>query len=85
MRIRVFLGNFLIRLGRFIQSLAIMVMRPDDLVAFNRQCYATPFQVTYFGSGERLAQGLNPLEESLIAKVPCRQGRLLLNRRRRRP
>jgi SAM-dependent methyltransferase len=78
MSIRVSLGNFLIRLGRFIQSLALMVMRPDDLLAFNRRTYVTSAQLAYFGSGERLAQGLNPLEESLVANIPVRQGRLLL-------
>lgn len=39
MRPRVALGHFLVRLGRFIQSLSIMVMRPDDLVELGRQTY----------------------------------------------
>ena len=39
-RPRLHLGRFLIRLGRFIQSLAVMVMRPDDLMAFGQLTYA---------------------------------------------
>jgi len=31
-RHRIALGRFLIRLGNFIQSLAVMVMKPDDLL-----------------------------------------------------
>lgn len=78
MRIRVFLGNFLLRLGRFIQSLAIMVMRPDDLMEFTRLYYAKPWQLAYWSGEETMGEGLNPLESALLAAVPVRPGRLLL-------
>lgn len=32
MKLRVTLGRYLIRLGKLIESLAVIVMRPDDLV-----------------------------------------------------
>lgn len=49
MRPRVALGRFLVRLGRFIESLAVVVMRPEDLVAFSRERYARPGSVDEWG------------------------------------
>jgi hypothetical protein len=76
MGLRISLGHFLIRLGRFIQSLALMSMRPDDLVEFSRQTYAK--QVSHWGSEEVTAEGLSPLESCLLEKVPLKKGRLLV-------
>jgi SAM-dependent methyltransferase len=78
MRLRVVLGHFLVRLGRFIQSLAPMIMRPGDLVEFSRQCYASSKELEHFSSDKLLRQGLNSLETSLLEKIPISQGRLLL-------
>jgi ubiquinone/menaquinone biosynthesis C-methylase UbiE len=78
MRPRVTLAHFLLRLGRFIQSLAIMVMRPDDLVEFSRQSYGTPRELNHWGNDETVGQGLSPLETALLDQVPIRKGRLLL-------
>jgi SAM-dependent methyltransferase len=78
MRRRVFLGSSLIRLGRFIQSLAIMMMKPDDLVEFSRLDYATPGQLRYWAGEDLVNQGLNPLESALLDMVPVKTGRLLL-------
>jgi SAM-dependent methyltransferase len=78
MRIRVSLGSFMIRLGGFIQSLALMVMKPDDLVEFSRQRYAQPKQLTYWTSENMVERGLNLLEDAFLAKVPFKTGRLLL-------
>jgi SAM-dependent methyltransferase len=78
MNLRMFLGRFLIRFGRFIQSLSIMVMRPDDLVEFSRQTYAKKKNVEGWGSDDLLDSGLDPDEEELIKKVPLHEGKLLL-------
>jgi len=78
MRWRISLGRFLIRLGRCIKSLAIMAMRPDDLVEFSRQFYLRPNQLSYWSSEDFLDQGLTSLERALLEKTPLRQGRLLL-------
>ncbi len=78
MRLRVVLGHFLVRLGGFIQSLALMVMRPDDLVQFSRQSYALPKDLEYWSDEKLLGQGLTPLETSLLEKIPLDRGRLLL-------
>jgi SAM-dependent methyltransferase len=71
-------AQLLIRLGRFIQSLAVMFMRPDDLTEFSRRFYAHPSQVKHWTSEEFVAQGLNDLEKALLEKVPLRGGPLLL-------
>jgi len=78
MRSRVHLGRFFIRLGRFIQSLAIMVMRPDDLVEFSRQLYASQKEISYWSSEEVLRRGLTPLESALLEQIPLKAGRALL-------
>jgi SAM-dependent methyltransferase len=78
MRPRIRVARFLIRLGTFIQSLSIRVMRPDDLIEFGRQSYARPTLVTQLSSGEVMSGGLSPLETSLLKKVPAKPGRLLL-------
>lgn len=76
MRPRIILGRLLLRLGRFIQSLALMSMRPDDLVEFSRQSYAR--DVKYWGSEATVGEGLSPLESCLLEKVPLERGRALV-------
>ena len=78
MRPRVALGRFLVRLGRFIQSLAVMVMKPDDLVEFNRQTYARQKSVESWGREDLLNSGLDPDEINLLEKVPLKKGKLLV-------
>lgn len=78
MRVRVSLGRFMIRLGRFIQSLALMVMKPDDLVEFSRQDYSTPQSLRDWSSEETVDSGLNPLESACLEKIPIKKGRVLL-------
>ena len=78
MRPRITLGRFLIRLGGFIQSLAIMSMRPADLVEFSRQQYARHEVIEGWASDDVLSRGLNPLEKGLLAKIPLKDGQLLL-------
>ncbi len=78
MRPRIILARFLKRLGRFISSLALMVMRPDDLVEFSRQTYAGSDQVKYFGSPEILSRGLMPMEQALLARINLTRGKVLV-------
>ncbi len=75
---RVILGRFLIRVGRFIQSLALMVMRPKDLVEFSRQTYASHTMVEDFGSQDLVYPALHLDEKTLLGKLPLKRGRLLL-------
>ena len=77
MRPRIALGRFLIRLGKFVQSLAVMVMRPDDLVEFGRQMYTRPHNVASWGRPGLVDRGLSPDETALLEKLPlaASQGR----------
>jgi len=78
MRVRVLLGHFMIRFGRFIKSLAIMVMRPDDLMAFSRQNYSKRESVDNWDRDEWISEGLYPDETVLSEKILSKKGRLLL-------
>jgi SAM-dependent methyltransferase len=78
MRPRVTLARFLIRLGGFIQSLAIMVMKPNDLSDFSRGGYAERSAVSALSREHLILQGLDPFEMSLLDKIPIKSGRLLL-------
>ena len=78
MKSRVTIARFLIRFGRFIQSLAIMVMRTDDLIEFSRQTYAIPEAVKIWGRDDLVDAGLTPDEIDMLDRVPLSHGRLLL-------
>ncbi len=78
MRPRIIFGSFLIRLGSFMQSLALMVMRPDDLVEFSRQTYAREKMVKSFGPQDLVYPTLHLDEQTLLDKVPLKKGKLLL-------
>ncbi|OGP91736.1 MAG: hypothetical protein A2Z19_00980 [Deltaproteobacteria bacterium RBG_16_54_18] len=78
MRLRIIFGRFLIRMGRFIQSLALMVMRPNDLVEFSRQTYAGEKMVEGFGRQDLAYPILHLDEQTLLDKLPLKKGRLLL-------
>jgi SAM-dependent methyltransferase len=78
MRPRIRVARFLVRLGDFIKSLAMRVMRPDDLVEIGRQSYARADLVKYWGSAGMAGGGLDPFESGLLEKVPAPPGRLLL-------
>lgn len=74
MRIRVSLGRLCVRLGRFIQSLALMVMRPE----YSRRSYAKPGSIGAWSDPDLIDSGLNSDEMTLWNKVPLISGRLLL-------
>ncbi len=78
MRPRITLARFLIRLGNFIQSIPIMVMRTDDLVEFSRQTYARQHVVASWSSTDLVEEGLYPEEAELLEKLPFNRGQLLL-------
>ena len=78
MRIRTAAGRFLTRFGRFIQSLAVMVMRPDDLVEYSRQAYSNPTALKAWSGKKQVESGLAPIETASLEKVPVKERRLLL-------
>lgn len=78
MGLRLGLGRTLIKLGRFIQSLSVMVMKPDDLVAFSRQTYSTQESIEGWSDSKLVELGLYPNESFLLEQLPLRRGELLL-------
>lgn len=78
MRIRLAAGRLLVRLGRFIQSLSLMVMKPRDLVDFTRSAYSTPDSIAGWAEDSLVDAGLSGDEATLLEKVPLRGGELLL-------
>lgn len=78
MRVRTAAGRFLTRFGRFVQSLAVAVMRPDDLVEFSRLAYTTPEALEFWGGKGSRAFELEPSERALIDRIPLRGGRALV-------
>ena len=78
MNIRIAFGHLLIRLGAFLQSLPVNVMKPDDLIEFSRRTYAKPDDVESWAEDELVDAGLNKDERALLELLPLRAGRLLL-------
>ena len=78
MTIRIRFARFLLRLGAFIQTLPVVVMRPDDLVEFSRQSYAKPGNVDAWAESSLIESGLDSDEKALFEKVPLVGGELLL-------
>ncbi len=78
MSIRIRLARFLMQLGEFIQSLPVVVMKPDDLVEFSRQSYAKPEDVEGWAEDSLVDSGLTAEESDLLAEVPAKTGNLLI-------
>lgn len=78
MSTRLRLADLLLRLGEFIQSSAVVVMKPDDLVQFSRRSYANPQSVEAWVTDDLVDAGLTADELDLLADVPIRSGNLLV-------
>lgn len=75
---RIKFGKFLIRLGSFIESLPVAVMKPDDLIEFSRQSYHSKEDVESWAVDDLVDSGLAPDELDLLADLPKKTGKLLL-------
>ena len=75
---RLYIGKKVIRLGLFIQSLAMAVMRPADLIEFSRKSYEKQNSVAGWSATALIDSGLNAAEEDLLEHTPIKNGRLLL-------
>lgn len=78
MSFRIKLARYFLRLGSFIQSLPVLVMKPDDLVEFSRQSYAKPQDVEGWAEDALVDSGLHTDELDLISDLPDKTGKLLL-------
>ena len=75
---RVRLARGLLRLGAFVQSLPLVVMKPDDLVEFSRQTYEQRYNVEAWTETSFVDSGLNDNEQKLLAELPEATGKNLL-------
>ena len=86
------IGRMLIRMSELIQSLgkfiqrssthflpiALMVMKPDDLVKFSQESYSRSKNVALFSNKEKIDSGLNADETAMAEMIPLKKGKLLL-------
>lgn len=78
MRLRISFARFLLQLGSFVQSLAVVVMKHDDLIEFSRQTYANPINLESWAEDGFVDSGLTANELDLLSEVPTTTGNLLL-------
>jgi SAM-dependent methyltransferase len=78
MHFRIPLARLLIKLGRVIQSSAVVVMRPDDLVEWNRRFYSQMDEIQDWVNEKRIHSGLSDMEIALLNLTGASKGRLLL-------
>jgi len=78
MRPRVAFARFIIRLGRFIQELALMIMKQRDLIAFSQRSYSTANALDGWSSDELIESGLRPQETELLKKISLGRGKILV-------
>jgi len=76
-KIPLYLGEKLYKIGVFIQSLAVVVMKPNDLISYSQYEYSKFESVKDWGD-DRLEKGLLPSEKELLVRLPVEKGRLLL-------
>ena len=78
MNLRILFARALIKSGRFIQELAVTVMRPGDLIEFSRMGYSRTQEVKAWGAKQWLDSGLTSEEAELEKKFPIKKGKLFL-------
>lgn len=78
MRIRLVLARSLVRIGKVVESLALMVLRPEDLLDLGRSTYGTEASIKYWSSDQFVGQGLSAAEAELVQALPAHRGRLLV-------
>jgi SAM-dependent methyltransferase len=72
------IARFFFLIGNFIQSLAVVVMKPKDLIEFGRDFYMKPESIETWSQKKSLAIGLTQEEKELLFQLPLKKGRLLL-------
>jgi len=78
MSIRIKFSRFLLRLSSFVESLPVVVMKPDGLVEFSRQSYDRKEDVESWAVDDLVDSGLTPDELDLLSDLSVKKGDLLL-------
>ncbi len=77
MGFRVELARTILNFSAFIQTLPLVIMRPDDLINFSHKSYAKPQMVESWADQDLIDSGLTVDEITLLNDLP-KTGRLLL-------
>jgi SAM-dependent methyltransferase len=64
--------------GGYAHPLALLVMRPDDLVELGRESYSRGDMVEHFCDKDLVDSGLNSDELSILDEIPLKRGKILL-------
>lgn len=78
MGVRIRVARTMLQLGAFLQSLPVLIMKPDDLVEFSRRSYAKPESIESWVEDSLVDSGLTAEEQDLLETFPSRSGNLLL-------
>jgi SAM-dependent methyltransferase len=78
MSLHFFLGRQFLNVGAFLRSMAVMVMKPDDLIRFTRETYRQRGSIEAWAGKDVVDRGLNEPEEILLDRLPVKNGRMLL-------
>lgn len=78
MSFRTRLGRFFLILGSYLESLPVVVMKPDDLIEFGRLVYKKMQYIDQFSDNALIDEGLSPEEEDLFHSIQIKSGELLL-------
>jgi SAM-dependent methyltransferase len=76
MRFRIALARFLLRVGEFLHTLPVVVLRPEDMVEWTRQRYERGSRM--FASENDVDEGLAHDERTLWDHVSVHAGRILI-------
>jgi len=78
MRPRAAFAKGMVRLGRLLQSLALMVMRPDDSIEFGRRDYGRSASLAAWAKDGLVDSGWEPEEKELLMDIPLREADVLV-------
>ena len=74
---RINFSRFLLRTGTFIQTLPVVVMKPDDLIEFSWQTYSRQQNFLPWAEDSFVDSGLTAHEKDLLNHLPINSGKLL--------
>jgi SAM-dependent methyltransferase len=78
MRIRIHIARSILKMAKFLQTLPVVVMKPADLIEFNRQSYSSLADVDGWCEDSLVDQGLDEDERRIFKSIPQNGGKLLV-------
>ncbi len=78
MRFRITASKIFLKFGEFIKSIAVAVMKPEDLIEFGKTTYKKHLSISAFSDPKLLSDGLGINELKILENIPPEPGRLLV-------